>query len=76
MSFARRARVLATLGPASATRDRIRALADAGADVFRLNFSHGGHADIVERYLAIAGMPCGHIGGTNLLRVVKIPENH
>ena len=46
----RRARVLATLGPASATKERIRALADAGADVFRLNFSHGSHADHAERY--------------------------
>jgi pyruvate kinase len=45
----RSARILATLGPASATRERILALAQAGADVFRLNFSHGSHADHAER---------------------------
>ena len=45
----RSARILATLGPASATRARILDLARAGADVFRLNFSHGSHADHAER---------------------------
>jgi pyruvate kinase len=45
----RRARILATLGPASSTLERIRALAEAGADVFRLNFSHGSHEDHAER---------------------------
>ena len=45
----RSARILATLGPASATRARILELARAGADVFRLNFSHGSHADHAER---------------------------
>jgi len=39
----RRARIVATLGPAS--RDKVAALARAGADVFRVNFSHGGHRD-------------------------------
>ena len=34
------AKIVATLGPASSTKERIRALADAGADVFRFNFSH------------------------------------
>ena len=38
---ARRVKVLATLGPASASRDMIRALTAAGADAFRVNMSHG-----------------------------------
>jgi pyruvate kinase len=49
MKRERSARILATLGPASATRERILALAQAGADVFRLNFSHGSHAAPAER---------------------------
>lgn len=53
MHRARRSRILATLGPASSTLERIRELAQAGADVFRLNFSHGAHADHAERYQQI-----------------------
>lgn len=41
----RNAKIVATLGPASSDRDTIEALFNAGADVFRLNFSHGTHAD-------------------------------
>lgn len=37
----RNAKIVATLGPASADRATIQALLEAGADVFRLNFSHG-----------------------------------
>ena len=46
----RRAKILATLGPSSSTQERIGRLFDAGADAFRLNFSHGTHADHAERY--------------------------
>lgn len=53
MHRARRSRILATLGPASSTLERIRELAQAGADVFRLNFSHGAHADHAERHRQI-----------------------
>lgn len=36
----KRTRIIATLGPASASEDGIRSLIQAGADCFRLNFSH------------------------------------
>ena len=45
MFRARRARIVATLGPASRGLDKVSALALAGADVFRVNFSHGTHDD-------------------------------
>ena len=48
-----RAKIVATLGPASSTPQVIRGLVDAGADVFRLNFSHGSHAEHQARYDAI-----------------------
>ncbi|MFT5112651.1 MAG: pyruvate kinase [Parasphingorhabdus sp.] len=41
----RNAKIVATLGPASNDTETIRALVNAGADVFRLNFSHGEHSD-------------------------------
>lgn len=41
----RKTRIVATLGPATSTLDRIRDLFNAGVDVFRLNMSHGDHKD-------------------------------
>ncbi len=43
-------KVVATLGPASDTYEVIKALFLAGADVFRLNMSHGTHDDIRARH--------------------------
>ncbi len=45
MIRARRARIVATLGPASRAPGAVLELARAGVDVFRLNFSHGVHED-------------------------------
>jgi pyruvate kinase len=45
----RHAKIVATLGPASSSREVIQALFDAGTDVFRFNFSHGSHEDHRER---------------------------
>ena len=49
----RNTKIVATLGPASSDPTMIRQLFDAGVDVFRLNFSHGTHADHKLRYDAI-----------------------
>lgn len=38
-------KIVATVGPASSSKDMLRALIKEGVDVFRLNFSHGTHAD-------------------------------
>jgi pyruvate kinase len=46
----RNAKIVVTLGPASSTLEVIRSLYEAGADVFRLNFSHGTHADHKKRF--------------------------
>src|SRR5215471_10824625 len=45
----RNAKIVATLGPASTAPEVIDALFEAGADVFRLNFSHGSHEDHKQR---------------------------
>ena len=46
----RNVKIVATLGPASNDYEMIRKLHEAGADVFRLNMSHGDHAEIKVRH--------------------------
>ncbi len=46
----RNAKIIGTLGPSSNSHETIRALFDAGIDVFRLNFSHGTHEDHARTY--------------------------
>jgi pyruvate kinase len=50
MHRSRKAKIVATLGPASSSAEAIRALFLAGVDVFRLNFSHGSAADHRARF--------------------------
>ncbi|WP_084332080.1 pyruvate kinase [Runella limosa] len=45
----KKAKIVATVGPASETSEMLQALVQAGVNVFRLNFSHGTHADHQER---------------------------
>lgn len=49
----RKAKIVATLGPSSSSAKEIENLVIAGADVFRLNFSHGTHEDHQLRYQTI-----------------------
>src|SRR3954449_6260797 len=53
MRRTRKAKIVATLGPASSSPAAIRALFEAGADVFRFNFSHGTHEDHRARSEAV-----------------------
>ena len=49
----RRAKIVATLGPASSTAEMIAKLFAAGADVFRINMSHTSHDRMRELVLTI-----------------------
>jgi pyruvate kinase len=59
----RRAKIIATLGPATDSETTVRQLIEAGVNAFRLNFSHGSHADhrrrveMVRRVMAEMDMP-------------------
>ncbi len=52
----RNAKIIATLGPGRSSQEDIAELIEAGADVFRLNFSHGVHDDHRRRYDIIRGL--------------------
>lgn len=61
----RRAKIVATVGPASASPEMLRTLFQNGVDTFRLNFSHGDHethAGVIAAIRALeadAGVPIG-----------------
>src|SRR3954454_19080958 len=61
----RRTKIIATLGPASSNPEILSRLFYGGADVFRLNFSHGSHEDhfariqMIRALEASAGRPIG-----------------
>ena len=56
MLRSRKAKIMATLGPASDDHRVIRSLFEAGADLFRLNFSHGEAEDHRRRVEIIRGL--------------------
>jgi pyruvate kinase len=50
MAVTRRVKIVCTMGPATASAERMRGLVEAGMDVARLNFSHGSHEDHKKVY--------------------------
>lgn len=60
----KKTKIVATLGPASDSKDKIYELAQSGVNVFRLNFSHGTHEDHLLRIQRIRELNAEH--GLNL----------
>lgn len=82
MHRSRKAKIVATLGPASSTKEVIKDLFTAGVDVFRMNFSHGEYADHKARFNIVRevekemGRPIGILADLQgpKLRVGKFAE--
>ena len=49
MPFLKKTKILATLGPACSSKEVLREMMLAGADVFRLNFSHADYEGVKEK---------------------------
>ena len=49
----RKTKILATLGPASSSPEMIKALFEAGADVFRINMSHNAPGDLADKFRVV-----------------------
>ena len=49
-------KILATIGPSSATKEQLSSLLDAGVDAFRVNFSHGTHEEHKKRIKIIRSL--------------------
>lgn len=82
MHRSRKAKIVATLGPASSTKEVIKDLFKAGVDIFRMNFSHGEYADHKARFNIVRevekemGRPIGILADLQgpKLRVGKFAE--
>ncbi len=82
MAIDRRTKIVATLGPASDSRERLRALLEAGVDAVRFNLSHGTHAEhserawLVREIAAELGRPVALIGDLQgpKLRIGELAE--
>ncbi len=80
----RRAKIVATLGPASSSPDVIRQLFLSGVDVFRMNFSHGDFESHASRFKMVRdleqefGRPIGILADLQgpKLRVGKFSDGH
>src|SRR3954467_8701502 len=59
MAIDRRTKIVATLGPASDSRERLRALIEAGVDAVRFNLSHGTHEGHSERAWLVREIAAG-----------------
>ncbi|MEO1662235.1 MAG: pyruvate kinase [Pseudomonadota bacterium] len=78
----RSAKIVATLGPGSSAPGTIRLLAEAGVDVFRLNFSHGEQAkhkltyETIRRTEELVGRPLAVLADLQgpKIRVGKFPD--
>jgi pyruvate kinase len=69
-----RTKVIATVGPASNTEEKLWELIQAGADVFRLNFSHGSHEIHQEVINIVRGINKKHGTSVALLQDLQGPK--
>ncbi|TWO33822.1 pyruvate kinase [Seonamhaeicola sediminis] len=49
MSLTKKTKIVATLGPATSSKEVLKKMLEAGANVFRINFSHADYEDVSER---------------------------
>ncbi|MGB3606099.1 MAG: pyruvate kinase [Psychroserpens sp.] len=52
----KKTKIVATLGPATSTREVLKGMLEEGVNVFRINFSHADYKDVEERVKMIRGL--------------------
>ena len=70
----RQTKIVATLGPSSSSDEMISRLFHLGADVFRLNFSHGSHEDHASRVATVRALEAKTGRPIGLLADVQGPK--
>ena len=72
--MSKKTKIVATVGPASDTTEQLLALAQAGVNVFRLNFSHGTHEDHLMRLQRIRQINTDHNLNLCILQDLQGPK--
>lgn len=56
MKLNKKTKIVATLGPATSKKEVLKAMLEAGANIFRINFSHADYEDVRERVAMIRSL--------------------
>lgn len=72
----RRAKIVATVGPASASPEMLKSLFETGVDTFRLNFSHGSHEDHAAVFRSIRALEREAERPIGILQDLQGPKIH
>ncbi|NJL47475.1 MAG: pyruvate kinase [Leptolyngbyaceae cyanobacterium SM2_5_2] len=71
---ARRTKIVATIGPASSSKETLKAMIDAGMNVARLNFSHGSYDDHARMIALLREVSVEHDTPITLLQDLQGPK--
>ena len=74
MPKVKKTKIVATLGPASSSKEVIEKMIHAGVNVFRINFSHADHDDVAERINIIRSLSEKHKTYTSILADLQGPK--
>ncbi|KAA1246282.1 pyruvate kinase [Aquimarina sp. RZ0] len=70
----KRTKIVATLGPATSTKEVLKKMLDAGVNVFRINFSHADYEDVKERVKIIRELSDEHGYNAAILADLQGPK--
>ncbi|CAM3723081.1 pyruvate kinase [Flavobacterium gelidilacus] len=70
----KKTKIVATLGPATSTKEVLKDMIDAGVNVFRINFSHADYTDVSERIAMIRELNKEHGYTTSILADLQGPK--
>lgn len=74
MPKGKKTKIVATLGPASSSKEVIEKMMHAGVNVFRINFSHADHEDVAKRINIIRSLSEKHQTYTSILADLQGPK--
>jgi len=70
----KKTKIVATLGPATSTKEVLKDMIEAGVNVFRINFSHADYTDVSERIAMIRELNKEHGFTTSILADLQGPK--